>query len=72
MYTPGTITNLQRTPTKIDKNWYCQSKNFSGASDFIRHFKIFRRISNKMPVLLLTKPFLMIFYLFADSFKEVC
>ena len=58
MYTPGTIANsdTDRTPIKINKNGAqccCQSKNFSGIRDTIRHLKTFRVISNEMPVLLI-------------------
>ena len=54
MYTPGTIANSQRTPIKINKNGaIAKSKNFSEASDTLRHLNIFRIIANEMPVLLL-------------------
>ena len=39
---------------KNKQKWrYCQSKNFSGTSDTIKHLKTFRIISNEIPVLLL-------------------
>ena len=45
MYTPGTIANSQKTPTKISKNGpYFQSKNFCGTS--VRYYKAFKNISN--------------------------
>ena len=54
MYTPSTIANSQRTPTKINKNVaIAKSKNFSRTSDTIRYLKTFRIISNEIPVLLL-------------------
>ena len=55
MYTPGTIANSQRVPTKINKNGTVATvyKKLSGTRDTIRHLKTFRVISNEMPVLLL-------------------
>ena len=53
MYTPGTIANSQRTPTKIKTMLLLPKKEFSGTSDTIRHLKTFRIISNEMLVLLL-------------------
>ena len=36
------------------QDWsYCQSKNFSGTSDTVRHLKIFEIISNEMSISLL-------------------
>ena len=55
MYTPGTIANSQRVPTKINKNGTVAKvyKKFGGTRDTIRHLKTFRVISNEMQVLLL-------------------
>ena len=55
MYTPSTIANSQRVPTKINKNGTVAKvyKKFSGTRDTIRHLKTFRVISNEMPVLLI-------------------
>ena len=54
MYTTGITANSQRISTKISENSsVAKIKNFSGRSDTIRHLKIFRIISNEMPVLLL-------------------
>ena len=51
MYTPGTIANLQRSFTKINKNGaIVKSKNFSGTSDTIRHLKTCRIISNDISI----------------------
>ena len=33
---------------------YCQSNNFSGTNDTVKHFKTFRIISNEKPILLLS------------------
>ena len=46
MYTAGTIANLQMWMlTKAKKNvGGCQSKNFSGTRDTVRHLKTFRVI----------------------------
>ena len=50
----GTIENLRRMPTKINENRaICQSQNFRGLSDIIRHLMIFRIFSNEMQILLL-------------------
>ena len=56
MYTPGTIANSQRVPTKKKKNGAVakEYKNFCGTRDTIRHLKTFRVFFNEMPVLLLT------------------
>ena len=36
---------------KNKRKWcFCQSKNFSAKSDNVRHLKIFRVISNEMPI----------------------
>ena len=53
IYTPGTIANSDRQCANWNKQkWcFCQSKNFSRTRDTIRHLKIFRVISNEMPVL---------------------
>ena len=56
MYTPAIIANsqTQRVLTKKPKWCICQIyKIFSGTRDTIRHLKIFRVISNEMPILLL-------------------
>ena len=51
MYTPGTIANLQRSFTKINKNGaIVKSKNFSGTSETIRHLKTCRIISNDISI----------------------
>ena len=52
-YTPGTIVNSQRMPTKVNKNGAIASKNFNGTNGTLRHLKTFRIITNEMAVLLL-------------------
>ena len=52
MFTPGTITNSQRTPTKINKN-DAIAKVTILLCDTIRHLQTFGIISNEMPVLIL-------------------
>ena len=43
IYTPGTISNSQRTATKINKiGAVCQFNNFSGTSDSVKHLKTFK------------------------------
>ena len=49
MYTPGTTTNSQREPIKINKNG-AVAKNFSGTSNTIKHFKTFGIISNELRI----------------------
>ena len=54
MYSPGTIANSQRTSTKANKNGaITKVKKFSGTSDTFRYLKIFRTLTNEMPVFLL-------------------
>ena len=52
MYTPGTITNSQRTPTKTNKNGaIAKVKTLVKQGDTIRHLRTFRRTTNEMLVL---------------------
>ena len=51
MYTPGTLANLQRSFTKMNKNGATvKSKNFSGTSETRRHLKTCRIISNDISI----------------------
>ena len=74
MYTPGTVANSHRTPTKINENVpIAKIKNFSGASDTVRYLKTFRVISNETLVLL---PILCWWYfsclqMYSDTFFNV-
>ena len=52
MYTPGTITNSQRTPTKTNKNGaIAKVITLVKQSDTIRHLRAFKRTTNEMLVL---------------------
>ena len=52
MYTHGTITNSQRTPSKTNKNGaIAKVKTLVKQGDTIRHLRTFRRNTNEMLVL---------------------
>ena len=52
MCKPSAIANLQRAPTKINKNGAITKLRILVEQMIIRHLKIFRIIFNEMPVLL--------------------
>ena len=65
MYTPGTLANLQRSFTKMNKNGATvKSKNFSGTSETRRHLKTCRIISNDISIQ-------KIFFTFRSKFFQI-